>query len=187
MPSYKEKVGIKHSVDIVLKRKDGSIKDERHYGDIKDGVKRKIKDPIFTILWKKLITKKPIMMDGVTNAGKAAVAGLILTDVSVNDFDYLAIGTGVTAFAAAQTALVAETHRAAGTGTRVETAVANDTAQLVVTFSGFAGTEAVTEIGEFNADTAGDMLMRQAFGALPLNVDWDAGDSIVMTVKTQVS
>ncbi|GAI28320.1 unnamed protein product, partial [marine sediment metagenome] len=81
--------------------------------------------------------------------------------------------------------LVAETHRVAGTGTRVETAVANDTAQLVVTFSGFAGTEAVTEIGEFNADTGGDMAMRQTFAAL--NVDWDEGDSIVMTVKVQVS
>lgn len=187
MPSYKEKIGIRHGVDIVLKRKDGSIKDERHYGDIKDGIKRRKKDSIFTILWKKLITKKPIMMDGITNAGKAAVAGLILTDVSVDDFDYLAIGTGVTAFDATQTALVAETHRVAGTGTRVLTAIANDTAQLVVTFSGFSGTEAVTEIGEFNADTAGDMLMRQAFGALPLNVDWDEGDSIVMTVKVQAS
>lgn len=187
MPTFKEKAGIKHGIDIVVKRKDGSIKDERHYGDIKDGVKRKIKDSIFTILWKKLITKKPIMMDGITNAGKAAVAGLILKDISVNDFDWLAIGTGVTAFNAAQTTLVAETHRVAGTGTRVTTAVANDTAQLVATFSGFAGTEAVTEIGEFNLAAAGDMLMRQAFGALPLNVDWDAGDSIVMTVKDQVS
>lgn len=182
---FKEKIGIKHGVDIILKRKDGSIKDERHYGDIKDGVKRKIKDSIFTILWKKLITKQCVMIDGITNAGKAAVAGLILTDVAVNDFDYLAIGTGVTAFNAAQTTLVAETHRVAGTGTRVLTAVANDTAQLVVTFSGFAGTEAVTEIGEFNAAAAGDMLMRQTFAAL--NVDWDEGDSIVMTVKVQAS
>ncbi|GAI91851.1 unnamed protein product, partial [marine sediment metagenome] len=177
---FKERLGIKHGVDIVVLRKDGSIKAERHYGDIKDGIKRKKKDSIFTIFWKKLITKQCVMIDGITNAGKAAVAGLILKDVSVNDFDWLAIGTGVTAFGATQTALVAETHRVAGTGTRVETAVANDTAQLVVTFSGFSGEEAVTEIGEFNAAAAGDMLMRQTFAAL--NVDWDEGDSIVMTV-----
>lgn len=182
---FKEKVGIKHGVDIVVRRKDGSIKDERHYGNIKDGIKRKKKDSIFTILWKKLVTKQCVMIDGITNAGKATVAGLILKDVSVNDFDWLAIGTGTTPFDAAQTALVAETHRVAGTGTRVETAVANDTAQLVVTFSGFSGTEAVTEIGEFNADDGGDMGMRQTFTAL--GVDWDAGDSIVMTVKIQVS
>lgn len=185
MPTFKEKVGIRHGVDIVLKRKDGSIKDERHYGDIKDGIKRKIKDSIFTILWKKLITKQVPMIDGITNAGKAAVAALILKDVAEDDFDWLAIGTGATAFNVAQTALVAQTHRVAGTGTRVTTAVANDTAQLVVTFSGFAGTEAVTEIGEFNLAAGGDMLMRQVFSAL--NVDWDAGDSIVMTSKVQVS
>ncbi|GAI12716.1 unnamed protein product [marine sediment metagenome] len=185
MPTFKDKVGIKHSIDIVVKRKDGSIKAERHYGDIKDGVKRKIKDSIFTILWKRLITKQCVMKDGITNAGKAAVAGLFLKDISVNDFDWLAIGTGVTAFNAAQTALVAETHRVAGVGTRVETAVADDTAQLVVTFSGFTGEENVSEIGEFNADTGGDMGMRQTFTALP--VDWDEGDSIVMTVKVQVT
>jgi len=182
---FKERLGIKHGVDIVVLRKDGSIKDERHYGDIKDGIKRKIKDPFFIVLWKRLITKQCVMIDGITNAGKAAVAALILKDVAEDDFDWLAIGTGVTAFNATQTALVAETHRVAGTGTRVETAVANDTAQLVVTFSGFSGTEAVTEIGEFNAAAVGDMLMRQTFAAL--NVDWDAGDSIVMTVKVQVS
>jgi hypothetical protein len=182
---FKEKVGIKHGIDIVVKRKDGSIKDERHYGDIKDGIKRKIKDSIFTILWKRLVTKQCVMIDGITNAGKAAVAGLILKDISVNEFDWLAIGTGVTGFNAEQTALVTETHRVAGTGTRVETAVPNDTAQLVVTFSGFSGEEAVTEIGEFNADTGGDMAMRDTFTALPVN--WDDGDSIVMTVKVQVS
>lgn len=183
---FKEKVGLKHGIDIVVHRKDGSIKDERHYGDIKDGVKRKIKDSIFTILWKKLITKQCIMEDGITNAGLAAIAGLDLKDVSVNDFDWLAIGTGTTAFNAAQTALVTETHREAGVGTRVETAVANDTAQLVVTFSGYSGEEAVTEVGKFNAFPAGgDMQMRQTFTALAVN--WDLGDSIVMTVKIQYS
>lgn len=182
---FKEKVGIRHGIDIVVLRKDGSVKDERHYGDIKDGIRRKIRDSIFLILWKKLVTKQCVMIDGIANTGKAAVAGLILNDVSVEDFDWLAIGTGVTAFNATQTALIAETHRVAGVGTRVQTTVANDTAQLVVTFSGFTGEEAVTEIGEFNAAAAGDMLMRQTFSAL--NVDWDEGDSIVMTVKVQVS
>ena len=184
MPQYKEKVGLRHGVDIIVRRKDGSIKDERHYGDIKDGVKRKIRDGFFTRLIKKL-SAKPIDSDMVMNAGKAAIAGLILTDVSVNDFDYLAIGTGTTAPVATQTTLVTETHRGAGTGTRVVTAVANDTAQLVFSFSGYSGTEAVTEIGMLNAAAAGDMLMRQTFAAL--NVDWDEGDSIDMTVKVQVS
>lgn len=181
---FKEKIGLRHGVDLVVHRKDGSIKDERHYGDIKDGVKRKIRDSFFTRLIKR-IQKKAIDQDLVVSAGKAAVAGLILTDVSVDDFGYLAIGTGTTGPVAGNTALETETHRVAGTGTRQTTAVADDTAQLVATFSGFSGTEAVTEIGMFNADAAGDMAMRQTFS--PLNVDWDKGDSIETTVKIQVS
>jgi len=181
---FKEKIGLRHGVDIVVRRKDGSIKEERHYGDIKDGVKRKIRDGFFTRLIKR-IQKRAIDQDLVVTAGKAAVAGLILTDVSVNDFDYLAIGTGTTGPVAGNTTLETETHRVAGTGTRQTTTVTNDTAQLVATFSGFAGTEAVTEIGMFNAAAAGDLLMRQTFAVL--NVDWDKGDSIENTVKIQVS
>jgi len=184
MPQYKEKVGLRHGVDLVVRRKDGSIKEERHYGDIKDGVKRKIRDGFLTRLIKR-IQKRAIDQDLVVSAGKAAVAGLILTDVAVDDFDYLAIGTGTTGPVAGNTTLETETHRGAGTGTRVMTVVANDTAQLVFTFSGYAGTEAVTEIGMLNAAAAGDMLMRQTFAAL--NVDWDEGDSIEATVKVQVS
>ena len=184
MSQYKEKIGLRHGVDIVVRRKDRSIKEERHYGDIKDGVKRKIRDGFFTRLIKKL-SGKPIDSDMVMNAGRAAVAGLILTDVSVNDYDYLAIGTGTNAPVATQTTLQTETHRGAGTGTRVTTAVTDDTAQLVFTFSGYSGTEAITEIGTFNAAAVGDMLMRQTFSVL--NVDWDKGDSMVATVKVQVS
>ncbi len=185
MPGFNEKCGLKEGLDILVKRKDGSIKDERHYGDIKDGIKRRRKDPWYIILWKKLVTKQCIMVDGIPTTGKAEVAALILSDIASDAFDYLAIGTGTTAFAAGNTTLETETHRVAGTGTRVTTSVTNDTAQLVVTFSGFSGTEAVTEVGMLNAASTGDLLMRQTFSAL--NVDWDAGDSIVMTVKIQVT
>lgn len=183
MPIFREKAHLRHGVDIVHLR-GKKVLEERHYGDIKDGIKRKIKDNFFAAFIKKLLGKV-IEKDLVTNAGLAAIAGLILTDVSVNDYDYLAIGTGTTPANAADTTLETETHRVAGTGTRVQTAVANDTAQLVVTFSGFSGTEAVTEIGMLNAAAAGDLLMRQVFSVL--NVDWDQGDSLVMTVKIQVS
>ena len=183
--ALREKVGLKHGVDIVVRRRDGSIKDERHYGDIKDGVKRKIKDSFFARLWKRFISRQCVMSDLITNAGKASVAGLILTDIVEADYDYLAIGTGTVAPAVTDTALGVETHRVAGTGTLVTTTVTNDTAQLVSIFSGFTGTEAVTEVGMFNAATVGGMLMRQTFAAL--NVNWDLGDSIEMTVKIAVS
>jgi len=106
----------------------------------------------------------------ITNAGMAAVAGLVLTDVSVNDFDYIAIGTDNTAAAAANTALGAEITtgggaRAAGTGTRVTTSVTNDTAQLVVTYN-FTSSFAVVESGVFNAASVGDLLARQVFSTI---------------------
>lgn len=123
--------------------------------------------------------------NGLTNAGFAEVAGLILTDVTtgIADFDYIAIGTGTTAFDPTQTALVTETHREAAVGTRVTTTVTDDTAQLVHTFTGYTGSESVTESGVFNAATAGDMLCRQVFTALA--IDWDAGDSLQVTWKIQ--
>ena len=164
--AYREKIGLRYGLDLVVRRKDGSIKQELHLGNIQDGVKR---EPVHTI----------------TNAGRASVAGLMLVDVGGTAYDYLAIGTGTTASAATDTALEYKTHRVAGTGTRVTTTVTNDTAQLVVTFSGFSGSEAITEIGMFNAASAGTMLMRQVHAAL--NINWTAGDSYQATVKVQVT
>jgi len=184
MTIFKEKAGVKHGVDLIVKDKYGRIKDERHYGDIQDGVKRKIKDNIFIASIKKIL-RKGIDKDLITNAGKAAIAALILTDVAGDAFDYLAIGTGSTAPSASDTSLEAETHREAGTGTRVTTSVTNDTAQLECTFSGYTTSEAVTEIGMFNAASGGDMLMRQTFSVL--NLDFSAGDSLDAIVKVQVT
>lgn len=121
------------------------------------------------------------VVDLIVNAGLAEVAALLLTDVSGTAFDYIAIGTGTTSPSASDTALEYETHRVAATGSRVTTNVTNDTAQLVATFSGYSGTEAVTEAGVFNAASGGTLLCRQTFSAL--NVDWDAGDSIEITEK----
>jgi limonene-1,2-epoxide hydrolase len=121
------------------------------------------------------------VVDLIVNAGLAEVAALLLADVSGTAFDYIAIGTGTTAPSASDTALEFETHRVAATGSRVTTNVTDDTAQLVATFSGYSGTEAITEAGVFNAAAGGIMLCRQTFNAL--NVDWDAGDSVEITEK----
>ena len=126
-------------------------------------------------------------LNGITNAGFAEVAGLLLTDVGGTAFDYIAIGTGTTAFDPTQTTLVTELSRKAGTGSRVTTSVTNDTAQLQAQFSsadGLSGTSAVTESGVFNASSGGTMLCRQTFSAL--NIDWDAGDTLTVTWKIQV-
>ena len=121
--------------------------------------------------------------NGLTNDGFASVAGLLLTDVGGTASDYVAIGTNTGTFAATQTVLLTETHREAGTGTRVTTTVTNDTAQLVRTFSGYSGTEAVAESGVFNASSGGTMLCRQTFTVL--NADWTGGDTLQTTWKIQ--
>lgn len=152
-----------------------------------------IRDSVKAVLRDKHGNEKMIVNTGwrshkcLTNVGFAAVAGLILVDVGGTAFDYIAIGTGTTGAVAADEALEAEVKRKAGTGTRVETDVANDTAQLVATFAAadtLSGIDNITEVGMLNAAADGDLLMRQTFTAIPCN--WDTGDTLEMTVKVQV-
>jgi len=159
--SEKARMVVLDRVIVVVKDKDGNIKQEYDSG------------------WS---------VNGITNVGKAEVAGLILTDVGGTPFDYIGIGTGTTAFSPEQTGLISEVKRKAGTGTRVTTTTTNDTAQLVAIFSsadGLSGTHAITESGVFNASTGGVMLCRQVFTAV--NVNWDAGDTLQVTWKIQVA
>jgi hypothetical protein len=156
----KEPMGMRDRVILTVKDKEGNVKQEYDSG------------------WSP---------NGITNAGFASVAGLILTDVGDTPYDYLAIGTGTTAFDPTQTALITEVKRKAGTGTRVTTSVTNDTSNLTTTFSSadtLSGTQAITEVGMFNAAAAGTMIMRQTFSSLSIN--WDAGDTLQVTVKIQV-
>lgn len=106
----------------------------------------------------------------VTNAGKAAVAGLIIATGFTDAFDYIEVGTGTTAAALTDTTLETAItdsglQRALATLSRVTTDVTNDTAQLTITFS-VTGTKAVTESGVFSASSAGTMLARQVFSAI---------------------
>ena len=149
----KEKAGIMGVIEIICRGKDGKVKGER------------------------------LVRNKITNAGLAAMAALLLTDVAEDSFDYIAVGVGTTAAAATDTTLETEITdsglaRAAGTGTRVTTTVTNDTAQLATTFS-VTGSKAVTEAGMLNAASAGDLLARQVFSAL--NVV--NGDSLAITWK----
>jgi hypothetical protein len=123
----------------------------------------------------------------LTNTGLAQIAGLLLVDVGGTAFDYIGIGTGTTGAAATDTTLGTEKKRKAGTGTRITTTVANDTAKLVATFSkaadGLTGTDQITEVGEFVDAAGGVMGMRQTFAAIPCA--WDGGDTLEMTVTIQ--
>jgi hypothetical protein len=153
-------MGMSDRIIVVVKDKNGNIKQ------------------IYDSGWSK---------NGITNAGFAEIAGLMLADVGGTPFDYIGIGTGTTSFDPSQTALANEIKRKSATGTRVTTTVTNDTAQLVAVFSsadGLSGTAAITESGVFNASAGGVMLCRQTFTAV--NVNWDAGDTLQITWKIQV-
>jgi len=146
------RIGVKGIINIVVKDANGKVKEKR------------------------------TIRNKIVNAGLAAIAGLLLSDVSVDDFDYIAVGTGTDAAAAGDTTLDTEItdsglERAAGTGTRETTTVTNDTAQLTKTFT-VTGTKAVTEAGVFNAAAAGTLLARQVFSAInvvsgdSLQINW---------------
>lgn len=138
--------------------------------------------PFLTGNW----VSKLLVANGVTNTGMAGVASRINGDGSEAAFTYIAVGTGVGAFSAADTTLGTETaasglSRAAATASRVTTDVTNDTAQLVKTFT-VTGTVAVTESGVLNAASVGVLLCRQTFSAI--NVV--NGDSLQVTWKIDV-
>lgn len=119
----------------------------------------------------------------IVNAGLALAAGLLNGSGSPTTPTYIAVGTGVVAVAAADTALGTETaasglSRAAATVSLVTTTVTNDTAQWLKSFS-VTGTVAVTESGVLNAASVGTLLCRQTFSAI--NVV--SGDTLQITWK----
>lgn len=121
----------------------------------------------------------------VTDAGKAAVAGLI-NGVITNFFEYIALGTGTNAAAAGDTALQTETSasglaRASSTTSRVTTDVTNDTARLTNAFAAGASV-AITEAGVLDSAAAGVLLARQVFSA----VNVVSGDTFTPTFNFDV-
>ena len=121
--------------------------------------------------------------DLVMNTGKVTVAKRIYGTTS-DAMSHIAIGTGVTGAAAAQTTLASEITTGGGERAAATTTyVADYIAQWENTFD-FTASFAVTESGLFNhasADT-GDMLCRQTFSAI--NVV--SGDSLLMRWKVTV-
>jgi hypothetical protein len=162
MVEKKEKTGYLVRVKSVLKDKHGKVK------GVFDSAEQK--------------------SDCMTNVGFAELAGLLLTDVGGTAFDYIAIGTGTTGAAATDTALQTEKKRKAGTGTRVTTTVANDTAKLTCQFSkaadGLTGTDAITEYGMLNAVSGGTLLLHEVDGT-PKNCNWDDGDTLDVEITVQ--
>lgn len=113
--------------------------------------------------------------DLIPDVGLAAMAGLI-NGVTANVFKYIAIGTGTTAPANDDAILEAEIdtgggERAEGAVSRMTTTTANDTTQVIYTFTFTAGF-AVTEAGLLESAVAGVLGARQTFAVLNV-VDGD--------------
>ncbi len=118
----------------------------------------------------------------VTDAGIAEVVKLVAGEAA-DAFTHIAIGTDSGASAVGNTTLGAEIDSDGGsrdtsTVTSETTNTTDDTLQLVSGWN-FTGALSITESGVFNDGSAGDMLCRQVFTALPV----DDGDSLTITWK----
>lgn len=118
-----------------------------------------------------------------TNIGKAMTADRLRTTpgtYTAGGPRHIGIGTGSTAEAATQTALVTEVEtRAAGTETVQTTTVTGDTYQTVGTITATA-TRTIAELGIFDAATTGNMASRSLVSP---TVGLAIGDSIQVTYK----
>jgi hypothetical protein len=121
----------------------------------------------------------------VVNAGKAFIAQSMIktTTNSPVAMTHMGVGTGVTAAAVTQTALVTELGtRSTVSPTNTTVTVTNDTIQYVSTFAAGNATGALTEAGIFNASSAGTMLCRTVFSVINKGAD----DSLTITWRVTI-
>jgi hypothetical protein len=150
-------------------------------------VPKEIADAIlFNIPVKGLVKAKVIAEDGsikeerefvpnlITDNGKYGITDQILASPTLTKPTHMGIGTGTTAAASGQTALVTET------GTRVafdSKTRSTNVVTMVATFPAGNGTAAITEAGIFTAVTSGTMWARVVFAA----INKGASDSLQLT------
>jgi hypothetical protein len=113
----------------------------------------------------------------VTTVGVNFIVDAFQNTTEVETFNYHDSGTGTTAEAVGDTALVTKVETGRQTGAQGEGASAN-IYQTVATIS-YTATRAITEHGVFSATAAGTLLDRTVFTAI--NVD--NGDSIQFTYE----
>lgn len=115
---------------------------------------------------------KEVLTNLIVNTGRSFIIDR-LQAASPAVHDYIAIGTGVTAVAAADTTLQTETGRVQGTLTQPDAY----TDRCVATFGAGVATGSITEVGRLNAATTGVLTGRQTFTAIPKG----ASDSLQIT------
>lgn len=185
----KSKFGLKENVEYELRNSEGNIKplfkaNKMYSWLMKKGyASRNIVSPFFG-----KFVDKMVISNLITTVGVAGIAARINGSGTPAAFVYIALGTGTTGAADANTQLEAEITtagggRASSTASVQTTDTAGDTAQLVNTFSFTTGASfAITESGVLNAASTGTLLARQVFSAI--NVA--SGDSLQVTWKFDV-
>lgn len=107
----------------------------------------------------------------IVTVGKNFAANALLNS-STSPFTHMAIGTGTTPAALADTALEAQSVRQAFTSSSVPANVAT----MSTTYAAGVGTGAITEAGIFNASSGGTMLSRVVFSV----INKSASDSLTI-------
>jgi len=108
----------------------------------------------------------------VVTAGKAWIAARMKATGAPNEMSHMAVGTGTSAAADANTTLGTESARVT-----LASSVSGAVVTYTATFSPGTGTAALTEAGVFNAASAGTMLCRTVFPV----VNKGASDSLAIT------
>jgi hypothetical protein len=121
----------------------------------------------------KVKEEKDLGYNLIVDTGKQGIADQLLAAPTVPKPTHMGIGTGTTAPAAANTALVTEVGtRQSLTKTRSGNVVTN-----VATFGAGVGTGAITEAGIFTAVSAGTLYSRITFSA----INKGANDTLELT------
>ena len=169
----KEKALMVDSIEVVVRDKYGNIK-SKHTGR--------------QSIWRKL--SRLFKPNCITKFGMAGMASRAYQNGTVDPFIYMAIGDNNTAETVNDSTLNNEVIRVSADCSRTDTDYTNDTTQYIHTFSK-ANDESLTgfdtdvcEVGIFNDDTAGIMLLRKTWTPSD-HCDWDGGDTIQITVKVQ--
>ena len=126
----------------------------------------------------KLLTFASDIKNVVVTTGKGYIASR-MKDATATAMSHMAIGTGTTAAAVGDTALVSEANRQALTST----AVSGGQVTYSATFGNGQGTGALTEAAILNASSGGTMLCRTVFSV----INKGANDTLAITWTVTVS
>lgn len=121
----------------------------------------------------------------ITNIGKGVYNNRLKNGATgATEPNYVGWGTGTGAVITGTALAAAATEaRVAGTSSLVTTSTTNDSYQVVGTITVAGAAKTISEVGLFDALTAGNLFLWADFAGIAL----DIGESIQFTLKTQLT